>query len=197
MLNLVEGHWLILYLKQCVRSLLPGFVECIHCVPTFIDLMRVFDCKTQKKENKSPWCVTNLDGSRHSYCSVFQISFLDYMAYLPLFLSIHQNICDNALDMSRNKYQRKDTTWPRVTLETICHAECIVTKRKLQLLTAWMQWIQECKDGVQEWAHKFRGVTRQNVVSSWQQANVCTFLSKSVHLCITFCKKKFAKIYSR
>ncbi|XP_022805080.1 DNA ligase 1-like [Stylophora pistillata] len=39
-----------------------------------------------------------------------EISFLDYMAYLPLFLSIHQNICDNALDMSRNKYQRKSTT---------------------------------------------------------------------------------------
>jgi len=39
-----------------------------------------------------------------------EISFLDYMAYLPLFLSIHQNICENALDMSRNKYQRKDTT---------------------------------------------------------------------------------------
>ena len=118
MLNLVELHWLILYLKQCVRSLLPGFFECIPCVPTFINLVRVFDCKTQKKENKSPGCVTNLDGSRHSYCSVFQISFLDYMAYLPLFLSIHQNICDNALDMSRNKYQRKHTTWPQVTLET-------------------------------------------------------------------------------
>ncbi|XP_078343229.1 uncharacterized protein LOC144628969 isoform X2 [Oculina patagonica] len=39
-----------------------------------------------------------------------EISFLDYMAYLPLFLSIHQNICDNALDMSRNKYQRKGAT---------------------------------------------------------------------------------------
>ncbi|KAK3750165.1 hypothetical protein QZH41_015394, partial [Actinostola sp. cb2023] len=33
-----------------------------------------------------------------------QISFLDYMAYLPLFLSIHKNICTNALDMSRDKY---------------------------------------------------------------------------------------------
>ncbi|CAH3016959.1 unnamed protein product [Porites evermanni] len=40
----------------------------------------------------------------------WEISFLDYMAYLPLFLSIHQNICDNALDMSRDKYRRHDTT---------------------------------------------------------------------------------------
>ena len=39
------------------------------------------------------------------------------MAYLPLFLSIHQNICDNALDMSRNKYQRKGTAWQRIKLE--------------------------------------------------------------------------------
>ncbi|XP_032242088.2 uncharacterized protein LOC5516299 isoform X2 [Nematostella vectensis] len=36
-----------------------------------------------------------------------KISFLDYMAYLPLFLSIHENICANALDMSRDKYTKK------------------------------------------------------------------------------------------
>lgn len=39
-----------------------------------------------------------------------EISFLDYMAYLPLFLSMHKNICDNALDMSSDKYQSNQTT---------------------------------------------------------------------------------------
>ncbi|XP_074645814.1 uncharacterized protein LOC141902071 [Tubulanus polymorphus] len=34
-----------------------------------------------------------------------EISFLDYMAYIPLFLSMHENICDNPLDMSDKKYQ--------------------------------------------------------------------------------------------
>ncbi|XP_069142672.1 eukaryotic translation initiation factor 5B-like [Argopecten irradians] len=34
-----------------------------------------------------------------------EISFLDYMCYIPLFLSLHDNICDNPLDMSNNKYQ--------------------------------------------------------------------------------------------
>lgn len=35
----------------------------------------------------------------------FQISFIDYMCYIPLFLSLHDNICDNPLDMSDKKYQ--------------------------------------------------------------------------------------------
>ena len=33
-----------------------------------------------------------------------QISFLDYICYIPLFLSMHDNIVDNPLDMSNNKY---------------------------------------------------------------------------------------------
>ncbi|XP_050412857.2 uncharacterized protein LOC126827500 isoform X2 [Patella vulgata] len=33
-----------------------------------------------------------------------EISFLDYICYIPLFLSMHENICDNPLDMSDNKY---------------------------------------------------------------------------------------------
>ncbi|XP_031573683.1 transcriptional regulator ATRX-like [Actinia tenebrosa] len=44
-----------------------------------------------------------------------QISFLDYMAYLPLFLSIHQNICSNALDMSRDKYTSRKVNKKDVT----------------------------------------------------------------------------------
>ncbi|XP_053377938.1 uncharacterized protein LOC123530293 [Mercenaria mercenaria] len=32
------------------------------------------------------------------------ISFLDYMCYIPLFLSMHDNICYNPLDMSNEKY---------------------------------------------------------------------------------------------
>ncbi|XP_061187777.1 uncharacterized protein LOC133195840 [Saccostrea echinata] len=34
-----------------------------------------------------------------------EISFLDYMCYIPLFLSMHDNICYNPLDMSNKKYQ--------------------------------------------------------------------------------------------
>lgn len=33
-----------------------------------------------------------------------EISFLDYLCYVPLFLSMHENIIDNPLDMSDNKY---------------------------------------------------------------------------------------------
>ncbi|XP_064632370.1 uncharacterized protein LOC135490795 isoform X2 [Lineus longissimus] len=33
-----------------------------------------------------------------------EINFLDYMCYIPLFLSMHENICDNPLDMSDGKY---------------------------------------------------------------------------------------------
>ncbi|XP_046353248.2 uncharacterized protein LOC124133067 [Haliotis rufescens] len=33
-----------------------------------------------------------------------EISFLDYMCYIPLFMSMHDNICDNPLDMSDQKY---------------------------------------------------------------------------------------------
>ncbi|CAG2254687.1 unnamed protein product [Mytilus edulis] len=36
--------------------------------------------------------------------SFFEVSFLDYLVYVPLFLSMHDNICDNPLDMSDNKY---------------------------------------------------------------------------------------------
>ncbi|XP_078339440.1 uncharacterized protein LOC111107058 isoform X2 [Crassostrea virginica] len=34
-----------------------------------------------------------------------EVSFLDYMCYIPLFLSMHDNICYNPLDMSNKKYQ--------------------------------------------------------------------------------------------
>ncbi|XP_050412886.2 trichohyalin [Patella vulgata] len=34
-----------------------------------------------------------------------EISFIDYMCYIPLFMSMHDNICDNPLDMSDTKYQ--------------------------------------------------------------------------------------------
>ncbi|XP_041349516.1 uncharacterized protein LOC121368836 [Gigantopelta aegis] len=33
-----------------------------------------------------------------------EISFLDYICYIPLFLSMHDNIVNNPLDMSNNKY---------------------------------------------------------------------------------------------
>ncbi|XP_067932252.1 myosin-2 heavy chain-like [Watersipora subatra] len=33
-----------------------------------------------------------------------EISFIDYLVYIPLFLSMHDGICDNPLDMSLNKY---------------------------------------------------------------------------------------------
>lgn len=33
-----------------------------------------------------------------------EISFLDYLCYVPLFLSMHENIVDNPLDMSDDKY---------------------------------------------------------------------------------------------
>ena len=132
-----ECHWLILYLKECARSLLPGYFACIACLLLSV----LFDCLFAQETRSSSlglqdthkeilildvgqiWMVSHMARSRNLYSFLFQISFLDYMAYLPLFLSIHQNICDNALDMSRNKYQRKDTTWPRVTLETIWRAE--------------------------------------------------------------------------
>ncbi|CAH1801738.1 unnamed protein product [Owenia fusiformis] len=35
----------------------------------------------------------------------YEISFLDYIAYIPLFLSMHENICDNPLDMRDTKYE--------------------------------------------------------------------------------------------
>ena len=35
---------------------------------------------------------------------VLQISFLDYLCYVPLFLSMHENIVDNPLDMRDDKY---------------------------------------------------------------------------------------------
>lgn len=36
-----------------------------------------------------------------------EISFLDYLVYVPLFLSMHDNIVDNPLDMSDQKYNHK------------------------------------------------------------------------------------------
>jgi len=39
-----------------------------------------------------------------TFIFLFQISFLDYMCYIPLFLSMHDNICYNPLDMSNQKY---------------------------------------------------------------------------------------------
>ena len=36
---------------------------------------------------------------------VFQISFLDYLAYIPLFMSMHDKMISNPFDMSNNKYQ--------------------------------------------------------------------------------------------
>lgn len=35
-----------------------------------------------------------------------QISFIDYICYIPLFLSMHENIVDNPLDMSDSKYDK-------------------------------------------------------------------------------------------
>ena len=37
---------------------------------------------------------------------LWQISFLDYLCYVPLFLSMHENIVDNPLDMRDDKYDR-------------------------------------------------------------------------------------------
>lgn len=34
-----------------------------------------------------------------------EISFIDYLVYIPLFLSFHDNICHNPLDMSNCKYE--------------------------------------------------------------------------------------------
>ncbi|GFS03619.1 hypothetical protein ElyMa_001154700 [Elysia marginata] len=45
-----------------------------------------------------------------------EISFLDYICYIPLFLSMHDNIVDNPLDMANNKYDkllRKPSGLPR------------------------------------------------------------------------------------
>ena len=37
---------------------------------------------------------------------LFQISFIDYLCYIPLFLSMHDKMCDNPLDMSNTKYMQ-------------------------------------------------------------------------------------------
>ncbi|KAH9510115.1 hypothetical protein Btru_043506 [Bulinus truncatus] len=45
-----------------------------------------------------------------------EISFLDYICYIPLFLSMHDNIIDNPLDMNNNKYEhmlRRPSGLPR------------------------------------------------------------------------------------
>ncbi|GFO14405.1 hypothetical protein PoB_004091000 [Plakobranchus ocellatus] len=45
-----------------------------------------------------------------------EISFLDYICYIPLFLSMHDNIVDNPLNMANNKYDqllRKPSGLPR------------------------------------------------------------------------------------
>ena len=53
------------------------------------------------------------------------------MAYIPLFLSIHHNICDNALDMSRDKYRagkwRRNRKWPTEGCgdEQYFHSRCL------------------------------------------------------------------------
>ncbi|XP_076448070.1 uncharacterized protein LOC143284853 [Babylonia areolata] len=44
-----------------------------------------------------------------------EISFLDYMCYIPLFLSMHDNIVDNPLDMSDQKYTLPPRTRPPST----------------------------------------------------------------------------------
>ena len=36
---------------------------------------------------------------------LLQVSFLDYMAYIPLFLSMHDNIIDNPFDFAE-KYNK-------------------------------------------------------------------------------------------
>ncbi|ELT92842.1 hypothetical protein CAPTEDRAFT_224063 [Capitella teleta] len=36
-----------------------------------------------------------------------EISFLDYLAYIPLFMSMHDGMCDNPLDMSNTKYMNR------------------------------------------------------------------------------------------
>lgn len=118
------------------------------------------------------WMVSHMARSRYLYAFLFQISFLDYMAYLPLFLSIHQNICDNALDMSRNKYQRKDT-WPRVTLETIWRAE----------------W-RSARFESQEWTYKLCSASCCVVMTTrW----CMYFCLKHVHLCTLFAERALQK----
>ncbi len=42
----------------------------------------------------------------------FQVSFFDYMAYIPLFLSMHDNIIDNPLDMTEKYSQNIDKYSP-------------------------------------------------------------------------------------
>ncbi|XP_067929601.1 uncharacterized protein [Watersipora subatra] len=39
-----------------------------------------------------------------------EVSFLDYLVYIPLFLSMHDGICMNPLDMSLEKFKRKRLT---------------------------------------------------------------------------------------
>lgn len=41
-----------------------------------------------------------------------EISFLDYLAYIPLFLSMHDNMCDNPLDMGE-KYKPNRSVSPQ------------------------------------------------------------------------------------
>ena len=38
-----------------------------------------------------------------------EISFIEYLAHVPLFLSMHEGICRNPLDMSDSKYVRPRT----------------------------------------------------------------------------------------
>ena len=144
-----------------------------------LDHERVCLQDTQRK--KSPWLETNWDGftygsyglmcprarvglsewvtfgSRYLCSFLFQISFLDYMAYLPLFLSIHQNICENALDMSRNKYQRKGTTWPQYDMQKQYDMQNISLQRE-----NYSYRLHRCSEfrsariESSEWAHKFR-----------------------------------------
>ena len=45
-----------------------------------------------------------------------QISFFDYMTYIPLFLSLHDNIIDNPLDMAEKYNNNVDNTSTQLSL---------------------------------------------------------------------------------
>ena len=44
---------------------------------------------------------------------LLQINFLDYLAYIPLFLSMHDNMCVNPLDMRNTKYENRPASTQR------------------------------------------------------------------------------------
>ncbi|WAR25226.1 hypothetical protein MAR_010930 [Mya arenaria] len=57
------------------------------------------------------------------------ISFLDYMCYIPLFLSMHDNIVYNPLDMSNQKYQQPPRERPPSVQRDMNPLGCDLTKQ--------------------------------------------------------------------